>query len=247
MFLAVSVALILTASAAQITQTLIDKLLGFSVKEIITGPVFESVWKSSKTYGGMSPSGYQAYHNARSSTYDNLGLKWTDWESYIQGRTIIVARIKSYFFDGENLKDTYLAIQPRFKTEFSKLSDKEKKGLRQTLSEAKTCFEMMLQLEQQKKYDIWLNEDSLGNSRVDNLKLAENWLVNNLSAEDIAKRIKEGELTEPAEKFDIEEEAFKAYPDKTIAKFSGRRFKEGGEELLRKYIEVIDLAIADVK
>lgn len=245
LFIAVSAALILTATAAQIADGLIEKFLKFSVKELLVEHVFEGVWGSAKLYG-MKPSGHGLYHSARSSSYEKLGLQWTDWESYLQGRTIIVARVKDYFFTGENLKDTYLAIQPRFKEEFSKLSDKEKEGLRQTLNESKTCFELMLKSENQVVYHKWLTR-AAGGPDVDSFETSESWLVNNLSAEDIVSRIKAGDLKSLPDPWDAEKEAFKLYPDKDIAKFAGRRFKEGGEPLLRKYIEVIDLAIADAK
>lgn len=245
LFIAVSSAFALTASAAQIDDSLIDKLLTFSVKDFITESVFDEVWKTAKFYS-MELRGYQAYHSARSITYEKLGVTYEDWESYIQGRTIIVARVKAYFFSGENLKDTYLEIQPRLKEEFFKLTQEEKDGLRKTLSNTKMCFETLLKPEQQKVYNVWFESDLLGDDS-NNRKLAENWLVNNLSTEDIAKRIRAGELAEPAQKLDSEDEAFKVYPDRDIAKFAGRRFKEGGEDLLRKYIEVIDLVIADTK
>lgn len=244
LFIIASAVLALTASAAQVADSLIDKFLKFSVKDILVEHVFEGVWSSAKLYG-MEPSGFRLYHTARSSTYENLGLEWTDWDSYIQGRTIIVARIKGYFFDGENLKDTYLAIQPRFKEEFSKLSYKEKDGLREVLNDTKTCFELILKPDNQAVYKSWLDQTMVG--PVDCLEMSKIWLENNLSAEDIAKRIKAGELKSLPDKWDAETEAFKIYPDKDIAKFAGRRFKDGGEKLIRKYIEVIDLAIADAK
>lgn len=235
-------ALVITASAAQVADGLIKNLLNFSVKELIAGPVFDGVWKSAKSYG-MAPSGSGLYYSARESSYDNLGISYNDggWEAYIQARTIAVARIKSHFSDGENLKDMYLAVKPRFKEEYSKLSDKEKAKLRKTLSDAKTCFEMLLKKENQVAYKEWLDGFPISENR-----RANNWLTENLSADEIAKRIKAGELKDMPEGWEIEEQAFKAYPDEDIAQFAGRRFKDGGEALLRKYIEVIDLAIADM-
>lgn len=244
-FIVASAILAFTASAAQIADDLIDKFLKFSVKDLLVENVFNEVWNSSKLYG-MRPSGHKLYRSTRISSYTNLGLHKNDKELYIQGRTIIVARFKSYFFDGENLKDTYLAIQPRFKEEFSKLTEKEKDGLRQTLDQIKISFQLMLKKEQQEKYDGWLDIESLIDKN-DTTRLAENWLVNNLSAEEIASRVKSGELNSPSDPHIAEQEAFKLYPDMTIAKFAGRRFKDGGEPLLRKYLEVIDLAIADTK
>ncbi len=245
LFIAAFATIALTASAAQIDDRLIDKILNFSVKDFIAEHVFDEVWKTAKLYG-MEPGGHQAYHSARSATYEKMDLSWEDWESYIQGRTIIIARIKSYFFTGENLKDTYLIIQPRFKEEFSKLTQEEKDGLKKTLYNIKMCFETMLKPEHQKVYNTWFEAELLGYDS-NNWKLAENWLVNNLSAEDIANRIRAGELAEPDQNLNIEQDAFKDYPDRDIAKFAGRRFKEGGEDLIHKYLEVIDLAITDAK
>lgn len=241
LFVILSAALVLTATGAQIADGLIEKLLRFSVKELLVERVFGEVWESAKSWS-MKPGGNQLYHSARSVSYDNLGIKYEGWESYLQARTIAMARIKSYFFDGSNLKETYLAIQPRFKEEFLKLSDKEKEGLRQTLLDAKTCFELMLKKEHQATYQKWLEGGDLSN-----FELSRVWLENNLPAEEIAKRIRVGELKETPDQWDIEREAFKAYPDKDIAQFAGRRLKEGGEKLLRRYLEVIDLAIADAK
>jgi len=242
-----SAVLVLTATGAQIADGLIEKLLRFSVKELLVERVFGEVWKSAKNYG-MKESGHGMYYSARESSYKNLGIEYDNggFEAYLQGRTIVVAKIKDYFFSGENLKDTYLAIQPRFKEEFSKLSDKEKDGLRQTFENIKTCFELMLRPENQLMYDQWLTR-AAGGPDSNSFELSESWLVNNLSAEDIAKRIRAGELKTLPDKWHAEEEAFKAYPDTDIAQFAGRRFKEGGESLLRKYIEVINLAIADAK
>lgn len=230
---------IITATGAQIAEGLIDRLLKFSVKELLVERVFDELWKSAKVWS-MKPGGHQLYHSARSVSYDNLGIKYEDRESYIQATTIVVAKVKNYFFDGSNLKEIYLSIQPRFKDEFSKLSNKEKEGIRDTLSDVKSCFELMLEKGNQAAYKKWLEGEELSNFEISKV-----WLENNLSVEDITKRIRAGELKETPDEWEIEKESFKAYPDKDIAKFAGRRLKEGGEKLLRKYLEVINLAIAD--
>ena len=242
LIVAITVALVLTATGAQIAEGLISKLLAFSVKELLVERVFDELWKSAKDYG-MKETGHSLYYSARDKTYENLGVEYNDgWESYLQGRTIVVSRIKAYFFDGSKLKDTYLAIQPRFKEEFKKLPEEQQHNLRRTLSNINVSFQLMLQKENQEKYKKWLEGDILSD-----FGLAEIWLENNLPADEIAKRIRGGELTKTPNQWDLEDKVFEAFPDKDVAKFAGRRLKEGGEDLLKKYIEVIGLAIEDAK
>ncbi len=242
LIVAITAALVLTVTGAQIAEGLISKLLAFSVKELLVERVFDELWKSAKEYG-MKETGHGLYYSARDVTYENLGVTDKDgWESYLQGRTIVVARIKGYFFDGSKLKDTYLAIQPRFKEEFKKLPEEQQHNLRRTLSTINVSFQLMLQKENQEKYKKWLEGDI-----VSDFSLAEIWLENNLPADEIAKRIRAGELTKTPNQWDLEDKVFEAFPDKDVAKFAGRRLKEGGEDLLKKYIEVIGLAIEDAK
>jgi hypothetical protein len=209
---------------------------------LIVEQVFDDLWKRSVD-SGMKQTAYRLYYEARDTTYQNLGIKHDDWETYIQARTIAVARVKGYFFSGDKLKDTYLAIQPRFKQRFLELDEGEKVLLRKRLADIKTTFELMLDKENQKLYKAWL--DRLVESSM--YDISQSWLTKNLSAEEVAKRIRAGGLSQNLDLYDLEQKVFGVYPNEDIAKFAGRRWKEGGDPLLRNYLEVVDMAIKDAK
>jgi len=158
-----------------------------------------------------------------------------------------MTQIKGYFFNGENLKEMYLEIQPRYRAELEKMGLAEKTSLSLKLEEVKLTFEMMLKPQNQDIYWNWYKTIT-ENPTVENIQFARSLIFNNVPAEEIVKKIKAGELSKPIlDKWEVEEQVFKAYPDIDLAQFAGRRWKDGGDNLLRKYIEVIDLAIADIK
>jgi hypothetical protein len=239
---AITATIIIAATGAQITNGFIEKLLSFSVKRLIVEQVFDDLWERSAD-DDMNETMYHAYRDAREITYQNLDIKEGDDEVYIQARTIVVARVKQYFLSDNNLRDTYLAIQPRFKQRFNELDDGEKVLLRKKLADIKKTFELMLDKENQKKYKSWL--DSLVESST--REISQSWLKKNLSAEEIAKRIRAGGLSQNLDRYDLEQETFSIYPNEDIAKFAGRRWREGGDLLLRDYLEVIEMAIKGVE
>jgi hypothetical protein len=238
----ITIAIAIAATAAQITDGFIEKLLSFSVKRLIVEQVFDDLWERAAN-DDMNETLHHMYRDARGFTYQNLDIKEGDDEAYIQSQTIVMARVKKYFLSGDNLKDTYLAIQPRFKKRFTELDDGEKALLRKKLTDIKTTFELMLDKENQKTYKTW--RDRLVESSI--RKISQSWLTKNLSAEEIAKRIRAGGLSQDLGRYDLEQETFAVYPNVDIAKFAGRRWKDGGDPLLRNYLEVIDMAIKDVE
>jgi len=243
-----SALLITLAAGAQITDGFITKFLDFSVKKVLAEQVFDKVWDRFHEEN-FKTSAYQGYRKTRGTLYESLGLQY-DGENvsmYLQGRTIIMTQIKGYFFNGENLKEMYLEIQPRYRAELEKMGLAEKTSLSLKLEEVKLTFEMMLKPQNQDIYWNWYKTIT-ENPTVENIQFARSLIFNNVPAEEIVKKIKAGELSKPIlDKWEVEEQVFKAYPDIDLAQFAGRRWKDGGDNLLRKYIEVIDLAIADIK
>lgn len=237
-------ALIGLASAQPIAKDLINRFLTFSVEEVIGDTVFDDVW-GYVSRNDFTTSTYTVYHSGRSNLYENLGLKFDGWETYIQGRTIIVARVKEHFRTGDNLKKFFMHIQPKFRVEVAKLSLKQKQSLFLRLTAVKESFEMMLASERQALHKAWMHEEQYPERKWDE---AEKMLASNMSAADIVKKIEGGALQMTGEAKPTKEDLFlEGFADPEIGKFAARRFREGGSKLLNKYIEVIQLALDDVK
>lgn len=236
-------ALIGLVSAQPIAKDMINRFLTFSVEEVLGEKVFDHVWEYVRS-DKFRTSSFQGYHVTRSGLYENLGLEDGDYQSYVQGRTIIIARVKEHFFNGNNLKSLYLSVQPKFQAEVVKLTVEERQQLFLRLNMMKTTFEEMGKPERQALWKKFFRSEQYPKRESDE---AQKMLVANLSAKEIAEKIQSGGALQQKARQTDEDLFVAGFEDESLAKFAGRRFGEGGNSLLQKYIAVIDLAIADVK
>lgn len=241
----------LVSAKPVITTKLIDRLLNFSIEECASDALFTKIWEGLGRYGFDTDS-RSVYHTCRTNTYDSLSFNSDPdmdgdsaanyWTGYIEARTVVVARFKDYLHEGDNLKKMFLRHEPRFHVEISKLDDKQKGRILKNLQTAKQAFELMLDKKKRVEFEKWIAGSQNPSTDYDR---AEGILSKNLTAKQTASLIAQGKIG-----IDVEPDQnafFEGFGDKYMAKFAGRRYREGGEALLKKYIVVIDLAIGDVK
>lgn len=230
---------IVFAAKPAITDTLIQKILAVPMKEVgakVFGKAFRTL--AGKHFEGGA---YAGHYVARHALYDEVVStgQQMDWLAQIEASTILVAQAKEYLHTGDNMKAFYQLQLDEYRAELKKMTAEDRKKLRDSLRIAKRTFSLMeLPASQQAFHDFRTASTSPAWEKGHRL------LAQNKSAVATAEDIRLGEVSfDPME---VEKKFTDLFEDADLAKFAGRRFEEGHMELLKKYEEVIDLALAEI-
>jgi hypothetical protein len=237
---------------------LFDKLTTFVVDEVLGEELCTKIWKEVRDEA-LSPldlnsrwmgendllSSASVYRKARKLTFEAtfdedanaIGgfVSNTDkyryggyWQVYHVAREVVIERIKEHLHKGDNLKTFYKGRRLIVLGDFSTMKEQEQDLLYRKVKEVLTIFKEMKNEKNQQRFVAWISHSS----RKDNLvgKLPEE--LANIMVERITMERKMTFL--------------RRFSDHNVAAFAGRRWAEGGDELLDKYIEVLEMVASDM-
>jgi hypothetical protein len=225
------------ASAMPIGQSIIERLLNFTLEEAIGNDLLDKVWNESSKYG-FDGGASSAYTECRGGVYEKLKLSEiigagddsSYWNTYYQARTIVVARMKDHFHSGDALEKFAAKNIPRFVEKYNTLDGEHAARVYSIVSDARIAFEMAL--DPAKRIDCEKRIDAFKVKDPDTI--GADILRQNLSAADTAKMV-QSQMEEPKKVGDV---SFKDFGNKYVAEFALRRHKEGGDKLVRKYLMI---------
>lgn len=244
------VALFAFAFAGKIKDTVFSRLLRLTAQEVINPKLVGEVFKSGLDYGYDKVSFHKTYHQARSTTYDltfwgegHSDVDHSTYDSYYSLRTVVVASMKHQLHSSTTMMDVYKLCRQDFK----KFLGEEKPRFHQALLNSVNEAIRVLEEVKNPAFRKELQDLALSESRVsygfDNNKIEE-MLAKNAKAEDIVKQIQQQQKEDSSLKSVTPAEKTR---DRDVEKFALRRFEEGGEKLVNKYLEVARLAREDIK
>jgi len=236
--------------AGEIRDVVFSRLLRLTAQEVISPKFIAEAFKSGPDYGSDKVSFHNGYHQARSTTYDltfwgegHSDVDHSTYDSYYSLRTVMVASMKRQLHSGTTLVDIYKSRRQ----DFIKFLGEEKPRFRQALlnsvDEAIKVFGDVKKPEFRKE----LQDLALSESRTSygfNNDKVEEMLAKHVKAEDIVRQIQRQQKEDFGLKSVVPAEKTR---DRDLEKFALRRYYEGGEKLVNKYIELTRLVREDVK
>ncbi len=249
------IALLATAHLAFgsfIKDAVIAKILAIKAEAFITPKFITKVIDSRESNFGTTTCGfYEAYYMCRARTYDLtfVGENANDsesstvgWGNYLQFRTVMVARMKEQLHAGDTLAKVYANCQSEFIKTVSQQGPQFQENLHAMLHDAVAAFEAVTQESRRKGIMQMIIKDERDRSDNSMIATIESMLAQNRPADEIAQKIKVD--VEPIDEKDLLDAGLN---DLDLAKFALRRWNEGGDALIEKYLVVLRQAEHDVK
>ncbi len=238
------------AFAGEIKDAVFARLLRLTAQEVVNPKFIAEAFKSGPDYGYVDKvSFHSAFHQARSTTYDLTfwGKDHVDvdksWDNYYALRTVVVASLKHQLHSGTTLVDVYKSCSK----DFEKSLRQEKYEFRQALLNSIDESIRVLGDVKKPEFRKELQDLALSESRASygfNNDKVEEMLSRNAKAEDIVRQIQLQQKEDASLKTVTPAEKTR---DRDFEKFALRRYEEGGEKLVNKYIELARLVRVDVK
>lgn len=237
------IALLAAAFGAPIRDAMIAKILALQVKKHITAEFIKSAIESRKeSFGIHGADFYEVGHVLRLRTFEEV---WPEvskhqsgsdnaWTQYLQLRTLTIAVMKEQLHKGDTLATVYANCRDGFVKTLAGEDQTFVSNLHSFITEGILELESVIDAGNRRKVakEIEMEGRSHGNHVSD----IEAMLAANVPASKIADRIMETVIIEiPSNPRNLD------WP-----KFAMRRWKEGGEVLVKKYLTVLRLAEKDI-
>lgn len=165
-------------------------------------------------------------------------------EGYWTVRALVITKLKGYLHKGTTLSDTYKnSFRDVVRAKLSTLKPEVKAKIKAKLISAYGLFAMMKTKSIKEAFITFRNAEQKCTSQPSHLLI----LGKNLSEKELVAQIEAGALNEDQTVDDAEGSFTRLFDDPHLAKFAGRRAVEGGDDLIDKYLAVIEMMIEDVK
>lgn len=254
-FIACIVLLITATFAAENSSNiaeLLKKVIAIPAEKLVTGKVAEEVIKVGFDQfgdGKYSPHFGNFFHYTRDAVYSQpeayslMSSKDYGYQ-YYSVRTLFVSKLKKWLHTGTNLCDTYKSsYRAAFQRKISTLSPEQKVIIAGRLVSIQKVFAMMKTTKVQDAFITYHNITLTSSpERMSNSEA----LANNMNEQQIAALILSDTSETWAKEVIAVREAFDSmFEDKRLAEFAGRRYIEGGDQLIGKYVLLIEMMIED--
>lgn len=237
-----------TAFGASFTETAIAKILAVSAKQFITPEFIAGVIKTREpNFYSDTCDFYAAYYMCRQRTYDTLFMDKTVnesssgefWRMYIKFRTVTVAKFKGELHSENALADVYAACRESFVKTVSGTEPAFRLNLLKMTKEAIAEFEAVKDKAERAVIMSDIARQDYAEYGDDGNVEVEKMLAKHVPATEIAQHV----LDEPSFgtlKADVERKNL------DMSKFALRRWNEGGDVLVEKYLTVLRMAKSDI-
>ncbi len=248
------IALVTIAFGQEIKESIAVRLAGMKFRQLCTKEVIQKILYSDYLASSEPEVRFRdAYYYARKGMYDthfpNATYESAKEDNYYLLRTTVVARLKELLHGGGSKKnlllDAHAECADYVKSTFINLPADQRRKLKQKLAEAIAAFGSMKNVETQKVFRLYLEctETDMEWTHAINGGL----LLKNLSAGEtvrLADRLRERlTIDRQLETYTL---ASKQVPDVDMGSFAYRRWKEGGNTLLEKYIALLKRVHRDI-
>ena len=249
---------IVTAAENSTIAQLLKKAIEIPAERLVTGEVVEEVVAAGFNAAGdgkYAPYFGDFFHNVRHAVYyrsdvhrilfDEIQNQNMNRDWYSDVRAIFVSKLKKWLHTGTNLCDTYeSSYRATFQRKISTLSPRQKVIIAYRLASIQKVFAMMKTAKVQNAFITYHNMTLEGSpERMSNFEA----LAKNMNEQQIANLILSDTSDVWIKEATAAREAFDSmFEDKRLAEFAGRRYIEGGDQLISKYMLLIEMMIEDV-
>lgn len=239
----------------EIKDAVFTELLRLTVKELVTPQFIARALESRKhNFGGCDVNFHDAYYQARETAYGST--PWgkecfekpsrESYEVYNTLKVVLVASLKKQLHDGTTLMDTYSACRESFKTSLAGETPELRKSLLKSVTGAIETFEKVKSAKYRDELQALATQEVIRLYGFDQSKIEE-MLAKNVDAEAIIEQVKLQQKLEAEPQGSSGAVDAESTRDRDLEKFALRRFNEGGERLIDKYLAVARLAEEDIK
>lgn len=189
------------------------------------------------------PDFRMSYYDCRDAAYGKDGANiYGNNSNYSAVTAVIIAKVKEYLHNGDNMEKAYQEHRGMFKGKLSSLNAEEKKRAKTCISRARAAFLETSQPETMKKFeDIKTAEMEYRQGGLVAILLGKN-----TPPKELAEKLTN--YTGRYNEFDPRIKAFRAvFEDEDLGKFACRRMAEGGADLVGKYLKVLAMISEDLQ
>lgn len=234
---------------ASLRDAVVEKLLALKAREFINATLATNVIKEHHNFSATNATFHAIYYDCRSQSYELAfngsrveiedGNKPWSFNRYYYLRSIVVAQIKEQLHQGDSLVEVYTLLRPDMLKALTTQDVEFRRNLLETVKTGIKAFTFVQKKEYRDNFTAYI---ALEDKDQTNTKLTgiEAMLAANKSAKEIV-------AFNESEDDVVEVPAFTPLPDIDLAKFALRRYNEGGDVLVKKYLTILRTAQEDIE
>lgn len=241
---------LVTAAETETLTALINKVIAIPAEKLLVGKMVDAVVSAGIEKSTEERPSFQSfYYDTRAACFElpeASEVMWTkqnnDW--YWSARALIITKLKKHLHTGTTLCETYKNnYSEAFRTKVSTMTRVEREALKVKLASAYGTFAMMKSAPIQTAFTAFQKAEQ----QVYRMDSGDVLLSKNLTEEEVGAQISAGEMSKRQVAEDAEQAFILMFTDPHLAKFAGRRYLEGGDQLIDQYLALITTISADAK